>query len=68
MNFVFKPELPPVPNDKWYNAAVKLKEVVGDREFTVYSIKNIFGIDGNQAMTLLSYLVMNRMVTTVYDV
>lgn len=67
MNFVFKPELPPVPHDKWFNAAAKLKEVVGDREFTVYSIQSIFGIDGNQAMTLFSYLIHNRMITEVYE-
>ncbi len=44
-------------------AAANLKEVVGDRELTVYSIQSIFGIDGNQAMTLLSYLVENRMIS-----
>ncbi len=67
MNFVFKPEIPSVPQDKWHNAAVKLKEVVGDREFTVYSIMSIFNIDGDKAMTLLSYLFENRMISQVYD-
>lgn len=62
MRFKFKPELPEAQKDKWYNAAAKLKEVVGDREFTVHSIKSIFNIDGNQAMTLLSYLMENRMI------
>ncbi|WP_134705080.1 hypothetical protein [Ammoniphilus sp. YIM 78166] len=67
MRFVFKPELPPVPQDKWYNAAVKLKEIVGEQEFTVHSIISIFKIDGNQAMTFLSYLMEQKMIEQVYE-
>lgn len=67
MRFKFKPELPEVRKDKWYNAAIKLKDIVGDREFTVHSIMSIFKIDGNQAMTFLSYLMEQKMIEQVYE-
>jgi hypothetical protein len=63
MKYEFKPEnLGERGKDKWMNAAITLHKHMGNKAFTVQDIKRLYSIDGNQAMTLLSYMVEHRLV------